>query len=162
MGSPCSWPQRARACPPHIPACFQVTKLVEDGLERPQHVIMNLPAIATEFLGSLKPWLGGQSEATGGGGGQTVGQGGRAKGRVVDGSDGRGRRERGGAAGVRKTRVHCYCFSTAEDLQADGRRLVEEGLALGEDEGAPGNLTVHVVRYVAPLKAMLCVEFDLP
>ena len=52
MGSPCSWPRRARACPPHIPACFQVTKLVEDGLERPQHVIMNLPAIATEFLGS--------------------------------------------------------------------------------------------------------------
>ena len=58
--------------------------------------------------------------------------------------------------------MHCYCFSSATDLEADGRRMVEEGLALGEGEGAPENLTVHVVRYVAPLKAMLCVEFDLP
>ena len=93
-----------------------VPRLVEAGV-RPNHVIMNLPAIAPEFLDALRPWVGGE-----------------------------------------KTRVHCYCFSTAADVEGDGRRLVEAGLGTG---GGVAELTVHVVRYVATLKAMLCVEFDI-
>ena len=35
----------------------QVARLVEEEVPRPDHVIMNLPAIATEFLDALKLWV---------------------------------------------------------------------------------------------------------
>lgn len=54
-------------------------------------------------------------------------------------------------------RVHCYCFSKAEDAAADVIAQAEAVL------GCPiPNATAQVVRDVSPHKLMMCVTFQLP
>lgn len=55
--------------------------------------------------------------------------------------------------------IHCYCFSSAEDLKADAVQMCEAVMQgkIGEDL-----VDVHEVRDVAPKKRMMCVSFRLP
>ena len=55
--------------------------------------------------------------------------------------------------------VHCYLFTSAEDLAADALRMCE---AVLEHPLEPATVTVHEVRDVAPRKRMMCVSFVLP
>ncbi|KAJ1563156.1 tRNA (guanine(37)-N1)-methyltransferase, partial [Cladochytrium tenue] len=55
--------------------------------------------------------------------------------------------------------IHCYCFSKADDCEADALRQVQESIGC---QIPPGDVRVHRVRDVAPKKEMLCVSFKLP
>jgi len=147
---------------------------------QPDHVLMNLPAIATTFLPALEPW--------------------RQKMRP--------RNEENSALCSKPVRVHCYCFAdvgdaaaTNEDTGTDGflrdkdnsrdrsstvgptphkhcavaakDAAVAGAVAVGQVEEALrvplGSLRVgghlnytHLVRWVSPKRAMVCVGFDLP
>eukprot|EP00939_MAST-03C_sp_MAST-3C-sp1_P001034 g1034.t1 len=88
------------------------------------HILMNLPAIAIEFLDVF----------------------------------------RGGVCDhwTRMPRVHCYCFSMAEnvdDMKLDARRRAEKVLGTKLNDATT---RIRDVRDVAPRKHMMCVEFDLP
>ena len=54
-------------------------------------------------------------------------------------------------------RVHCHCFSKAEDPVADVIAQAEAILGCP----LPG-ATAHIVRDVSPHKLMMCVSFLLP
>ena len=54
-------------------------------------------------------------------------------------------------------RVHCYCFSKAEDPAADVIARAEAVLGC-----ALPNAQAHVVRDVSPHKLMMCLSFELP
>lgn len=56
-------------------------------------------------------------------------------------------------------RIHCYCFSKAEDRKADVINRVESILSTSLQEGS---YNVHDVRDVAPDKHMMCISFALP
>jgi tRNA (guanine37-N1)-methyltransferase len=114
----------------------------------PDHVLMNLPALAVSFLPALAPWRPRVTIAAGAG--KATPAAARATAEV---------------AAVQTTRVHCYTFSTAADPLADAVAQVERGLGdvLPGALAAAGCLAyVHLVRSVAPGKAMVCVGFDLP
>jgi tRNA (guanine37-N1)-methyltransferase len=59
--------------------------------------------------------------------------------------------------GTALPRIHCYCFSNADDLRADVIARVEAvlGATLTDPE-------VHEVRHVAPKKDMMYISFVLP
>ncbi|XP_028396304.1 tRNA (guanine(37)-N1)-methyltransferase-like [Dendronephthya gigantea] len=99
------------------------------------HVIMNLPATAVEFLDVfrglyriVKPLEVGDETGTG-----------------VEST-------------TKLPRVHCYCFSKAEDPVLDTKLQVSSRLGVVELE----HCEVHNVRSVAPKKMMMCVSFRLP
>lgn len=59
--------------------------------------------------------------------------------------------------------IHCYCFTREiepDKAEVDIRKRVEEklGYALGDGD----EVTVHMVRSVAPNKDMYCISFKLP
>ncbi|EDV20283.1 uncharacterized protein TRIADDRAFT_2329, partial [Trichoplax adhaerens] len=56
-------------------------------------------------------------------------------------------------------RIHCYCFSKAEDRKIDVIHQVENVLNTSLKEGS---YHVYDVRDVAPDKHMMCISFDLP
>jgi tRNA (guanine37-N1)-methyltransferase len=118
------------------------------GPRAPDHVLMNLPAMAVSFLHALAPWrpLISSPEAS----------------ETREGTSSSGVRQ---VAATHSTRVHCYTFSTAEDPGPDAVAQVERGLG----DIMPGELDaigclayVHLVRSTAPGKTMVCVGFDLP
>ena len=88
------------------------------------HVIMNLPATAVDFLDVFKGVY------------STVAVKCTAK----------------------LPRVHCYCFSKAEDTVLDAMSQVSSQLGVAKLE----NCEVYSVRNVAPKKMMMCVSFELP
>ncbi|GLE01809.1 hypothetical protein PINS_up010647 [Pythium insidiosum] len=55
--------------------------------------------------------------------------------------------------------VHCYCFSNAEDVEADVRERAERIMGGKLD---PERTKFHQVRDVAPKKVMMCISFQLP
>lgn len=85
------------------------------------HVLMNLPAIALEFLDVF------------------VGRFDRWEGALPF--------------------VHVYCFSSAEDTEADVRARAEAVLGGPLDADTT---TFHQVRDVSPKKVMMCLSFQLP
>lgn len=98
-----------------------------------RHVVMNLPAIAVEFLDVFdlsqteSPWRC-----------RCVEQ------HAVD----------------HHVLIHVYCFSAAEDLREDAIRQVEQWL--GFQLPPSHQEEVRMVRDVAPTKRMMCVSFTLP
>lgn len=66
----------------------------------------------------------------------------------------------GFAEDVKLPKIHCYCFSRAEDLQADVKKRASQNLGfdLSQEEG----VQVYKVRDVAPKKYMMCISFLLP
>ena len=113
----------------------------------PDHVLMNLPAMAVSFLHALAPW--------------------RPLASVPGASEIAGAPTESGQpeAIAYSTRVHCYTFSTAEDPGADAVAQVEGGLGdmmPGELDASGCLAYVHLVRSTAPGKTMVCVGFDLP
>ncbi|XP_031569244.1 tRNA (guanine(37)-N1)-methyltransferase-like [Actinia tenebrosa] len=96
------------------------------------HVIMNLPASAVQFLDVFKGLFINFKDRF----------------RVDDSSKSR----------VILPMVHCYCFSKSEAPEQDAQSQAEVilGVKMGSD------CKVHYVRDVAPKKAMLCVSFRLP
>ena len=54
-------------------------------------------------------------------------------------------------------RVHCYCFSKADDKVADVKDRVEKAMK----QPLPDDANVRLVRNVAPMKDMMCIEFSL-
>ena len=115
------------------------------------HVVMNLPATAIEFLDVFRGLLLG-SGGGGGGGGTGTGTGTGSTGGEASWWEGD------------MPSVHCYCFSTAEDRKDDVLQRVAKVLGLGDDTGPllRGNASVHEVRDVAPHKWMMCAEFRIP
>ena len=99
------------------------------------HIIMNLPASAVEFLDTFKGIYGKISpELT------------QDKAKI-------------GVGSIRKLpKVHCYCFSKAEDPVSDAKMQVLTRLGVAQLE----NCEVYSVRNVAPKKMMMCVSFALP
>ena len=121
-----------------------VARVAAGGLTRPTHVLMNLPALAVDFLPALDPF-----RARGARGAPARADGTAAAEQEVD---------------YQAVRVHCYCFAFGDDAPAAAVGAVEAGLnvAAGSLE-ANGRLAyVHTVRSVAPTKTMVCVGFDLP
>lgn len=98
----------------------------EPGAPDCDHILMNLPASAHEFLDVFRG-LYKSREAT--------------------------------MAASTLPIIHCYCFSSADDLKADAVKMCEEVMQgeIGEDI-----VDVHEVRDVAPKKRMMCVSFRLP
>ena len=96
------------------------------------HVIMNLPATAVNFLDAFR-------------GVYRVVKPNKTEVDVADDM-------------VKLPRVHCYCFSKAEDTVVDALNQVLSRLGLTKLKSH----IVHIVRNVAPKKVMLCVSFDLP
>jgi len=96
------------------------------------HMVMNLPAIAIEFLDAFRGLI-------------------LEDDLVTDGL----KRD-----ALTLPIIHCYCFSKSADVVEDARRRTEEslGVALSSASGC----TVRIVRNVAPNKEMLCVTFTLP
>lgn len=90
------------------------------------HIIMNLPATAVEFLDACK--------------------GVYCNSPLKDSS------------AVELPKVHCYCFSKAEEPVLDAEYQVKSRLGVMKLE----NCAVYSVRNVAPKKMMMCVSFDLP
>jgi tRNA (guanine37-N1)-methyltransferase len=108
--------------------------------KRFDHVVMNLPATAIEFLDVFRGLLV---------------------------SDGHSSGSKDGDATWWKgdlPLVHCYCFSTSEDRKIDVLRRVAKVIGLEDDIGplVRENASVHEVRDVAPHKWMMCAEFRLP
>lgn len=58
--------------------------------------------------------------------------------------------------------IHCYCFSKADDPNADAVKQVEAHMKMSISEDPSLKLSVHDVRDVAPKKRMLCVSFVMP
>ena len=68
--------------------------------------------------------------------------------------------------------IHVYCFSTkSEDNVKEGKEICEEisrrlgcEMTLGKAGGGEkaGEVQIHDVRDVAPLKRMFCASFRLP
>ena len=123
-----------------------VESLAQAGV-RPHHIIMNLPAIALEFLPALYPW------------------------RVTSGSryDTQEICVQAPApdlAHPQPITVHCYLFSHAASASvvADAVEQVEGKLDIPSGTlAATGRLKyVQCVRSVAPQKSMVCVGFELP
>mmetsp|Transcript_9405 Transcript_9405/g.11603 ORF Transcript_9405/g.11603 Transcript_9405/m.11603 type:complete len:225 (+) Transcript_9405:1049-1723(+) len=103
-------------------------------------VIMNLPAIAIEFLDVFRGWRPPSSSRDG----RKKEEGGDDDDDVV----------------MPLINVHCFC----EKSDVEGKEAVERceralgcGLSASEDE-----LVVRIVRDVSPTKNMLCVSFRLP
>jgi tRNA (guanine37-N1)-methyltransferase len=88
-----------------------------------QHVIMNLPANAIDFLDAF---------------------------RGVCWAD---------AGFPVPPQIHCYCFSREKDKVGDSLARVNEVLGSSLERN---DIRVHLVRDVAPNKAMLCVSFQAP
>ena len=119
--------------------------------KRFDHVVMNLPATAIEFLDVFQGLLS-DSER-------------RSHKSALENS---------GTTSAVSTRgwwegsmplVHCYCFTTSSNPKRDVLGRVAHALGLGEDNiGAllEGGAHVHEVRDVAPHKWMMCAEFRIP
>ena len=90
------------------------------------HVLMNLPAMAVEFLDSFVG-LFQQSSC-------------KLTGRTS------------------LPFVHCYYFSKSNNLEQDTREAVERVLGCRLDE----EVSIRMVRNVAPSKEMMCIKFRLP
>lgn len=101
------------------------------------HIIMNLPATALEFLDTFAA----ERE-------ETAGE-----------EEGRSR----GLFDYLEARpiVHAYCFSKAEDPTAEALARASAILGCALVNGKNG-VSVHRVRDVAPKKEMLCLSFPLP
>ena len=101
------------------------------------HAIMNLPAIAPEFLDAFRGWTPPPT--------------------TTDESAG------GGGTG-RYPMLHVYCFVKAESvLEGESQALDRCSRALGVTiEMERDEVSVHNVRDIAPKKIMLCVSFRLP
>ena len=99
------------------------------------HIIMNLPATAVEFLDAFK---GVYSKVNPAISHEQV---------VAEGS-----------SVVKLPVVHCYCFSKAEDPVLDAMEQVSSRLGVERLE----RCQVYSVRNVAPKKMMMCVSFGLP
>ena len=115
------------------------------------HIIMNLPAIALEFLDVFAEEEGGRE------GGKEEGREGGRKGLLFGYLRGKG------------VMVHVYAFSKAEDAERDvvARAAAVMGVEVGRFEGGSeggregGRVRVHHVRDVAPKKRMMCLSFSL-
>lgn len=99
------------------------------------HVIMNLPATAVDFLdvfrglySIVKPVAMGDEMGT------------------------------GSESTAKLPRVHCYCFSKADDPVLDAKLQVSSRLGVVKLE----DCEVYSVRNVAPKKMMMCASFQLP
>lgn len=102
------------------------------GNEMFNHVVMNLPASAVQFLDVFKGLFSDYKDRF-----------------TVDDSS---------RSHLILPIVHCYCFSKSEAPEQDAQSQAEMilGIKMGSD------CKVHYVRDVAPKKAMLCVSFRLP
>ncbi|CCW71719.1 unnamed protein product [Phytomonas sp. Hart1] len=102
---------------------------------RRRHVVMNLPALAVEFLDVFSltnvesPWSQ------------------RPKDGTTDSADW-------------NLTIHVYCFSSAPDVLTDAVQQVEHHLGFSLPE--ENKKSVLMVRDVAPSKRMVCVSFTLP
>lgn len=107
--------------------------------KRFDHVVMNLPATAIEFLDVFPGLLHSPGNDSFDGGDECWWDGDMPL-------------------------VHCYCFTTSEhDRTNDVLGRVARVLGLGDDITALGSdATVHDVRDVAPHKWMMCAEFRMP
>ena len=119
-------------------------------------VVMNLPAIAIEFLDSFLPGcfdqlLGDGSSGDGGGEGDLVAADSSLNKPVVNQS----------VSNVDFTiTILCYCFSNADDITEDVLRRVESALgnpAFDRDH----HCELRNVRKVAPQKEMICAKIKL-
>ena len=97
------------------------------------HVIMNLPATAVDFLDTFKGIC-------------------RVTSPELDTA------ETGVFTGTKLPMVHCYCFSKADDPVLDALNQVKSRLGVAEMK----SVRVYNVRNVAPKKMMMCVSFALP
>lgn len=97
------------------------------------HVIMNLPANAVEFLDTFVGVY-------------------REKNLELM------HEEPSNARVIKLPSVHCYCFSKAEDPVLDAKNQVLSRLGMLDLK----NCEVHSVRNVAPKKMMMCVSLKLP
>ena len=105
---------------------WQKTARSETAAHPNYHIVMNLPALALEFLSAFSGMLKSHN--------------GRLDGSMVPSLP----------------RVHCHCFSKAENPEQDVQE--QAALQLGHDLQ---NSSVRHVRNVAPNKEMMCVSFDL-
>lgn len=96
------------------------------------HVVMNLPASAIEFLDIFKGLFSNFKDKL------TIGESSRSH--------------------FTLPMIHCYCFSKSEVPENDAQSQAEKVLGAKMDK----DCKVHYVRDVAPNKAMLCVSFRLP
>lgn len=106
--------------------------------KRFDHVVMNLPATAIEFLDVFPGLLYGRPNSS------------------IDSEDAWWDGD--------MPLVHCYCFTTSEhDRTNDVLGRVAQVLGLNDDISALGSdARVHDVRDVAPHKWMMCAEFRMP
>ena len=134
----------------NLDAAEFVAAVVSQGVLRPDHVIMNLPAMGPDFLPALDPWR---------------------KAIVVERRKNKSEKKRENhEKSTRPVRVHCYCFVVGSDPLGEAVATVKSKLSnsSGGDRGGDGASDlldvayVHEVRSVAPMKTMVCVGFDLP
>ena len=117
--------------------------------KREFHVVMNLPAIAIEFLDVLPGCMGeedlsssGRAEGGDGLGGEAVEVEEEVEGKIPDFF----------------LTVYCYCFSKAEDVVGDTRERVEAVLGTTLTDDA---CQIRDVRNVAPNKMMMLAKLSL-
>ncbi|XXQ33641.1 tRNA (guanine(37)-N1)-methyltransferase [Plasmodiophora brassicae] len=111
-----------------IPYNLDARQFIEESRERQRtgeismfdHIIMNLPAMALEFLDVFRGAY---------------------------------------APDEKRPRIHVYCFTCAEEADAEDDILRRAESALGSPIVDP---TLHCVRKVAPRKDMYCLSFNLP
>ena len=62
---------------------------------------------------------------------------------------------------IKLPRIHCYSFSKADDIVADGIQQACKGIGVDTLDKLT-SISVRSVRSVAPKKDMICIEFNLP
>ncbi|EDO36767.1 predicted protein, partial [Nematostella vectensis] len=96
------------------------------------HVVMNLPATALQFLDVFKGLFSGYED------------------KFISSLS--------GSTLINLPSVHCYCFSKDENPMMDAQKQAEKVLGASLE----GICKVYHVRNVAPKKQMMCVSFKLP
>ena len=122
-------------------------------------VVMNLPAMAIEFLDVFVPGCFDDLLGDGGGGPPVVAASNELTESAIAAENGESSKLASPNSKDFSLTIFCYCFSNAEDLDADVRQRVDA--VLRNAALKPEHCEIRQVRNVAPKKEMLVAKISL-